>query len=210
MIPAIPNLNSLPGYAIFAMEYLNPSLHFAESMDKDIKSIMGKYTKSSATVKGRDISNLVMHTLEPIKYLFVLSVVITAASFLAVKYTPIFSSIFKVIVVFSAVVTFDMYVMHSRIKDEYNFYKRQSKNTITFDDFRDSMADCGNDIYAHTFLISFSWILKDDLTEGIYELIESASDKSLTPRKVKQLLPGFYEMFRRIPERQTQGTSTRN
>jgi len=209
MLTSIPNLNSLPGYAIYAMEYLNPSLHFVDSVNRDLKSIMGKY-KNSDKVTGRDISKLVMHALEPIKYLFVLSGVITAASFLAVKYTPIFSSVFKVIVVFSAVVTFDMYVMHSRIKDEYNFYKRQTKKAITFDNFRDSMADCGNNIYAHTFLISFSWILKNDLTDGIYDIIDSAREGSLTSRKVKEHLPGFYEMFRHIPERQTQGSSTGN
>jgi len=143
-------------------------------LNTDLETIMPKYNANNdATAK--EIADLALHAMLPIKYLFSLSLGITIACYLTSKYTPMFSSVFKVATLISAIFTFDMHITWSRVNEEYKHFDRlQDTDLVSWDTFRSRVSSCSNGILASTYLISWKKFLQKDLDSGFVKFFDVA------------------------------------
>jgi hypothetical protein len=195
------DLNTVTSYAIRGMEYITPSLRdFKDRIQEDMAPVMQSFTKSD-TANARDISTLVLHAMQPIKYLFWSSFMVTCGCYLAEKYTPIFSSVFKVSKWVSAVFTFDMFITYVHTYKEYFYFDARGQElepNVKWVDFLHRVDDYSRSILSSTFVLSSSRFLSKDVNGGLVALLMQGKEAggAISTQLVIQNLPGIASWFR--------------
>ena len=195
------DFNTATSYAIRGMEYITPSLRdFNARIQGDITPVMGSFNESQKA-SARDISTLVLHAMQPIKYLFWSSLMVTCGCYLAEKYTPIFSSVFKVSKWISVVFTFDMFVTYAHTYKEYFYFDARAHEhdpNVQWQDFLNRVDDYSRSILSSTFVLSSSRFLSKDVNGGLVSLFNKGKESEgvISVADVTEFLPGMANWFR--------------
>jgi len=195
------DLNTATSYAIRGMEYITPSLRdFNDHIQEDICPVMGSFNESNKA-NAKDISTLVLHAMQPIKYLFWSSLMVTCGCYLAEKYTPIFSSVFKVSKWISGVFTFDMFVTYAHTYKEFFYFDARAQEhdpNVGWEDFLKRVDDYSRSILSSTFVLSSSRFLSKDVNGGLVSLFKKGKESGgvISVADVTEFLPGMANWFR--------------
>lgn len=195
-------LNSVTSYAIRGMEMITPSLReFQTDIKKDVTVVMDQF-KASDEANAKDIANLAMHAMQPVKYLFWSSLMVTWGLHLAEKYTPIFGSVFKVIRYVFTFFTFDLFMSYAHTYKEFYYFDVRAKEgeevKISWKVFIAHVDDYSRSILSSTFLLSSSRFLSSDVNGGLVKIFEFGKEpeNQFTAEKIREILPGLGTWFR--------------
>ena len=194
------DLNTPISYLIRGFEYVSPQIRdLAKTVQDDATPVL-KAFNDTGSADARAVSNLVLHVMQPIKYLFWSSAMVTCANYLVAKNTPIFSSIAKVTTFISGFFTFDFFVIFALTYKEYYYFewrgKEQSPN-VTWDDFIMHVDDYSRGILSSTFILSSSRFLSEDVNGGLVAIMDAAkkANGEITIQQVNKLLPALSTWF---------------
>jgi len=194
------DLNTPISYLIRGFEYVSPQIRdLAKTVQDDATPVLKAFNETGSA-DARAISNLVLHVMQPIKYLFWSSALATCANYLVAKNTPIFSSIFKVTTFISAFFTFDLFVTFALTYKEYYYFEWRGKEhnpNVAWDDYIKHVDDYSRGILSSTFLLSSSRFLSEDVNGGLVKIMETAkaADGVISIQEVNKYLPAISTWF---------------